>query len=147
MAPIVQDIDISRPPQEVFSYVTDPSRFAEWQPGAVSGHTEGNGDPAVGTRCVMTRRLGGSQRTFTSEITDIDPPRTWAIRGIDGPIRSVVKVAVEPRQGGQQSHVTISMDFSGHGPGKLLLPLVLRQARREAPQSCGNLKQRLEAAG
>ena len=31
MPPIVSTIEISRPPDEVFSYVTDPSRFAEWQ--------------------------------------------------------------------------------------------------------------------
>lgn len=81
MASIVTDIDIARPADEVFSYVTDPSRFAEWQAGVVSGHTAGDGPPAVGTRCTMTRRIGGSERTTTSEITQIDPPRTWAIRG------------------------------------------------------------------
>ena len=36
MAAIISGIDIDRPPGEVFSYVTDPSRFAEWQ-GAAAG--------------------------------------------------------------------------------------------------------------
>ena len=147
MAPIVTEVDISRPPGEVFPYVTDPARFGEWQAGVVSGHSEGGGTAAVGTRCVMTRRVGGSERTFTSEITEISPPGRWAIRGIDGPIRAAVKVAVEPRDGGQHSHVTISLDFSGHGIGKLLLPVVIRQAQKEAPQSCRKLKQRLESTG
>jgi uncharacterized protein YndB with AHSA1/START domain len=31
MAPIVSHIEIARPPDEVFAYVTDPSRFHEWQ--------------------------------------------------------------------------------------------------------------------
>ncbi len=34
MPPIVLTIEIARPPDEVFSYVTDPSRFAEWQEDA-----------------------------------------------------------------------------------------------------------------
>lgn len=142
MSPIVATIDIARPPGEVFPYVTDPSRFGEWQAGVVSGHTDG--EPAVGTRCTMTRRLGGSERTSTSEITEISPPTSWAIRGVDGPIRAAVRVSVEPRADGEHSHVTISLDFSGHGLGRALLPMVLSQARKEVPQSCQKLKQQLE---
>ena len=40
MTLIVSDVDIARPPDEVFSYVTDPSRFGEWQADVVSGHIE-----------------------------------------------------------------------------------------------------------
>jgi hypothetical protein len=31
MAPIVESIEISRRPEDVVSYVTDPSRLSEWQ--------------------------------------------------------------------------------------------------------------------
>lgn len=31
------------------------------------------------------------------------------------------------------------------GAGAILLPLVIRQARKEVPRSCKNLKRRLEA--
>ena len=31
MAPIVESIEISRSPEDVFSYVTDPSHLPEWQ--------------------------------------------------------------------------------------------------------------------
>lgn len=146
MAPIVTDVDIARSPGEVFAYVTDPAQFGEWQAGVVSGHNEGDGPAAVGTKCLMTRRVGGLVRTFTSVITEIDPPRTWAIRGLDGPIRADVNVRVEPREDGAQSHVTISLDFTGHGVGKALLPIVVWQSQREAPQSCQKLKRRLEQA-
>jgi uncharacterized protein YndB with AHSA1/START domain len=145
VALIVSETDIARPPGEVFSYVTDPARFGEWQSAVVSGHIEGDGPPGVGSKCTMTRLIGGSERTMTSEITEISPPRTWAIRGIDGPVRANVKVTVEPRQGGEQSHVTIQLDFQGHGMGKMLLPMVVRQASKEAAQSCQDLKTRLES--
>ncbi len=147
MALIESGVDIARPPEDVFSYVTDPSRFGEWQSGVVSGHIEGDGPPGVGSRCMMTRRIGGSDRTSTSEITEISPPRSWAIRGIDGPIRANVNVTVTPLQDGGQSHVTIQLDFQGYGMGKMLLPMVVRQARKEVPQSCQILKQRLESGG
>jgi uncharacterized protein YndB with AHSA1/START domain len=41
MAPIVSSIEIARPQEEVFSYVTDPSTFAEWQAGVEDGSMEG----------------------------------------------------------------------------------------------------------
>jgi GNAT superfamily N-acetyltransferase len=93
----------------------------------------------------MTRHIGGAERTSVSEITQIAPPGAWAIRGVDGPIRADVNVAVEPVSNGPGSHVTIRLDFHGHGIGKVLLPMVVRQARKEVPQSCQNLKKRLEA--
>ena len=144
MALIVSEIDIARPPGQLFAYVTDPSRFGEWQSGVVSAHLEGDGPPGAGSRCIITRRIGRAERTLLYEITQITPPRTWAIRGIAGPIRENVTITVDPVNDGQDSHVTIRLDFHGHGIGKFLLPMVIRQARKEAPQNYQNLKKRLE---
>ncbi|MGA7910273.1 MAG: SRPBCC family protein [Candidatus Dormiibacterota bacterium] len=146
MAPIVTSIAIARPQDEVFAYVTDPSKFAEWQAGVEGGSTEDGGSPHVGAKCTTTRRVGGAARQVTSEIAKIDPPARWAIHGLDGPIRASVDVTVEPLNGGGQSRVTIEVDFEGHGIGKLLVPLVVRwQARNEMPANCRKLKERLES--
>jgi uncharacterized protein YndB with AHSA1/START domain len=145
VAPIVTTIEVARPPDEVFAYVTDPSRFTEWQLGVVSGRIDGDGPTRVGSRCVTTRRIGGSNRTTTSEITEVEPPRRWADRGLDGPIRAKVEVGVEPIDQNASSRVTIAVDFEGHGIGKVLVPLLVRpQARREMPLNCRRLKDRLE---
>jgi uncharacterized protein YndB with AHSA1/START domain len=144
MTAIVSTVEIERPPDEVFPYVTDPSHFDEWQNGVVSGSSEGA--PAVGSRCVMKRKIGGAERISTSEITEYDPPRHWAIHGIDGPIRADVNVWIEPVDPARRSRVTIGLDFHGHGFGKLLAPYVTSQARKEVPVSCQNLKRRLESS-
>ncbi len=85
MPPIVSSIEIDRPPDEVFSYVTDPSRFAEWQHDVVRVRIEGARPPGVGSRFTTTRRIGGAERTMTQEITELSPPRSWAVHGVDGP--------------------------------------------------------------
>ncbi|HVE46304.1 MAG TPA: SRPBCC family protein [Acidimicrobiales bacterium] len=145
MAPIVSSIEIARPPGEVFAYVVDPSRLAEWQDSVVSSHTEGGGPPAVGAKAVTTRRVGRAERKMTMEMTKVDPPRSWAVRGIDGPVRGIVDGTVEPLDDGTRSRVRIELDFEGHGLGKLLVPLVVRrQAERELPRNVQNLKARLE---
>jgi hypothetical protein len=68
--------------------------------GVVDGHLDGPADgtqtPAVGAKCVTTRRIGGARLPSTSELVHIDPPRTWGVRGTDGPIRAAVDVLVEP---------------------------------------------------
>jgi hypothetical protein len=150
MAPIVTSAEIGRPAAEVFAYATDPARFSEWQKGVVDGHMDGpaNGTqttPAVGAKCVTTRRIGGASRPSTSELTHIDPPKTWGVRGIDGPIRAAVDVLVEPLTG-SRSRLSISVDFTGHGIGKILVPLMVRrEARKEMPANMAALKQRMEA--
>ncbi len=147
MPPIVTSIEIDRPPEGVYSYVTDPSTFAEWQRGVVSGCGDDDGATGVGATCTTRRRIGGAARVATSEVTRLDPPASWAIRPVDGPIRAIVGVTVEPLSGGSRSRVTIAVDFEGHGIGRLIVPLVVRrQARAEMPANCRRLKTRLEAA-
>lgn len=144
MAPIVSSTEVARPPAEAFAYVTDPSTFPEWQQGVVSGHIETPTN--VGSKCTTVRKIGGGQRTVTTAITEWDPPRRWADRGIDGPIRAIVAVRIEPLEDGSRSRVTIEVDFTGHGIGRLLVPLVVRpQAAREMPGNMARLKERLDA--
>jgi uncharacterized protein YndB with AHSA1/START domain len=149
MPPIVSSAEIDRPAAEVFAYATDPARFSEWQKGVVEGHMDGPADgtqaPAIGAKCVTTRRIGGANRPPTSELVQIDPPKTWSVRGIDGPIRAAVDVVVEPVTD-SRSRLTISVDFTGHGIGKILVPLMVRpEACKEMPDNMAALKRRMEA--
>jgi hypothetical protein len=144
MSAIVVTTEVDRPAADVFAYATDPTRFSEWQKGVVDGHMDYPGTPTVGARCLTIRRIGGANRPVTSQITHIDPPNTWGVRGIDGPIRATVDLNVEPVTG-SRSRLTIAVDFEGHGAGKVLVPLVVRrQARHEMPANLATLKQRLE---
>jgi carbon monoxide dehydrogenase subunit G len=144
VAPIVNSIEISRRPEDVFAYVTDPSCLSDWQESVVS--VRADSPFTVGSKAVVTRRVGRLERAMTNEMTELTPPTAWGIRGIDGPIRGNVKGTVEPLGDGERSRVTISLDFDGHGIGKLLLPLVVRrQVQAEMPRNLQRLKERLES--
>ena len=141
--------EIDRPAAEVFAYATDPARFSQWQKGVVDGHMDGPADgtvtPAVGAKCVTTRRIGGASRPSTSELTHIDPPRAWGVRGTDGPVRRL-SMSWSSRWAAPWSRLTISVDFAGHGIGKILVPLMVRrEARKEMPANMAALKQNMEA--
>jgi len=67
------------------------------------------------------------------------------VRGTDGPIRAAVDVLVEPLTD-SRSRLTISVDFTGHGIGKILVPLMVRrEARKEMPGNMAELKRKMEA--
>jgi uncharacterized protein YndB with AHSA1/START domain len=145
MAPIIASIEVARPAQEAFAYVIDPSTMSEWQEGCLRGHMDG-APIHVGSQCTTVRKIGGREREVITEITEYDPPRRWADRGLSGPIRAIVAVTVEPLADSARSRVTIDLDFTGHGIGKLLVLLIVRrQAAGEMPDNMKRLKQRLEA--
>jgi hypothetical protein len=57
----------------------------------------------------------------------------------------MVQVDVEPVDNDARSRVTISLDFEGHGIGKLLIPLMVRrQAEGEMPANMRRLKEQIE---
>ena len=93
----------------------------------------------------MTRRIGRREQPMTLELTELNPPTSWTVRGVDGPVRGIVNGAVEPLDDSARSLVRIELDFEGHGVGKLIVPLVVRrQAQNEMPKNLQNLKHRLE---
>lgn len=144
MSPTTVTVEVDRPADKVFAYAIDPTHFHEWQNGVVTGRMDRGGMPGLGDHCVTTRRIGGADRPSTSEVVRIDPPRAWSVRGIDGPIRASVDLTVEPLTE-TQSRLTISVDFQGHGIGKVFVPLMVqRQAAKEMPTNVQSLKARLE---
>ena len=144
MSPIIATREVARPAIQVSTYATDPTRFHEWQEGVVDGHLEKPGPPQAGAKCLTTRRLGWANRAVTSELTHVAPPRTWGVRGIDGPIRATVDLTVEALSE-TRARLTIAVDFEGDGMGKVLVPLVVRpQAQKEMPRNLATLKRRIE---
>jgi uncharacterized protein YndB with AHSA1/START domain len=144
MPPIVHSMEINRPPEDFFSYVTDPARFAEWQYDVERVRIDGDGLSAVGSRFTTTRRIGRAKRTMAQEITKIDPPTSWAAEGVAGPIRPSANITIEPLNHSSRSRVTFALDFKGHGIGVPLVPIIRRIAAKGAPKSYQNLKERLE---
>jgi uncharacterized membrane protein len=142
---IVETIEIARKPEEVFAYLDQLDRHGEWQEQIIDTKLPQEGPTRVGTRAIDTRNVPGGPREITYEVTEHDPPRMTAFRGIDGPVRVVGSVTVEPVQDGAHSRVTLELDFKGHGFGKLVAPMARRQARKQVPKDQLKLKERLES--
>ncbi len=145
MAEIVESIEISRRPEDVFSYVADPSHHPEWIESVVSAPREGDAPLVLGSRVLATRRVGPWKLRYTEEMIALHPPRSWANRGVGGiPVIAVANGTVEPLDDGKRSRVTIACEFQGHGIGKLLVPLLARRLAKQLPRDERKLKEVLE---
>ncbi|MFJ4777069.1 SRPBCC family protein [Streptomyces sp. NPDC088762] len=145
MSAISNTIDIDRSPEDVYAYVTDPTHLPEWQDSAVSAVPMGDLPVHVGSRVLITRQIGRRRIPSTVEFTELDPPRSWHLHGVDGPVRPNVRGRIEPLGDGTRSRVTLSVDFEGHGLGRGLVPLVVKpMLRKEMPRSEEKLKHLLE---
>lgn len=146
MAPISESIEINRKPEDVFAYLDDVKRHAEWQEQIVDVQPQGNEPMGVGKRVRETRHVPGGDRTTTYEVTEHDPPRRSSFRVLDGPVRAVGTVSVEPVGDGSRSRLTFTLDFQGHGlGGKVLLPVAKSQARKQIPKDQAKMKALLES--
>jgi uncharacterized membrane protein len=145
MAPIRESIAIARPPEAVFAYLDDLARHGEWQDGIVSAQVAPDGPTRVGTRSTEVRRMGSREMTMTYEVTEHDPPRAFAFRGIDGPVRVAGRAVLEPLGDGSSTRISLELDFTGRGVGVLFAPMARSQARKQVPKDQQKLKERLES--
>jgi uncharacterized protein YndB with AHSA1/START domain len=67
---IEEQIEIARPPEEVYAVVSDLARGPEWQPTLVRVDVE------AGTE---VRRIAGQEREARFEVTRSEPPRLFEI--------------------------------------------------------------------
>jgi uncharacterized protein YndB with AHSA1/START domain len=137
-------VTIDRKPEDVFAYLDELSRHGEWQDDIVSIRVETDGPTKVGTRATEMRRIGGRVQAVSYEITRHDPPHSFAFRGIGGPIRPVAQGTITPIDDGSRTEFTLEFDLTGHGLGKLLLPIARSQANKGIPIAHQRLKERLE---
>jgi carbon monoxide dehydrogenase subunit G len=145
MAAIEHSVEIARSPEDVFAYIDDLERHGEWQPDIVSSTRETDGPTRVGTRATDVRRVPGGKQSVTYEITEHEPPRMAAFKGVNGPVRPVGTVTVEAAGEGR-SKVTVELDLQGHGLlGAVFAPLARREVRKSLPESHRLLKERLES--
>ena len=97
------EIDIDRPPEDVFALLTDIPRLPEWQGSAVSAAAEG--EVTLRARIRETRRFLGREYRVVHEVTAYDPPHRFDIRSVEGPIPLSVRHTLEPSGGGTRLEV------------------------------------------
>lgn len=142
MTKIERSIVIDRPVDEVWEFVHDPTKDALWQTTLTESEKLTDGPLRVGTRVREVRHFLGRRIELAWEVTEYEPNRKSAIRGISGPVPLTGGYRLEALDGA--TRFTVSGELDAHGLFKLAEPVFARITRRELEANLGHLKDLLE---
>ena len=78
-------VEINRPPAEVFTFISDLCNEPRYVPNVLETEKISDGPVAVGSKYrEVTRVMFGRKAVATYEVTQYDPPSTFAFRGTSG---------------------------------------------------------------
>lgn len=139
--PIVEEsVFIPQPPDVVFDYLSKAENLPVWDSSIMQAEQIGTDPVDVGTRSRGTSKILGRQFTWTTEVTEFDPPRRASFRSVEGKLQFVVTNTLEPVEGGTQYTYRVDAE-SGLGGvfGRLADPIVQRAQARTVRASLETL--------
>lgn len=138
-----QTIDIERPVDEVFAFVTDQTNTPRWQAGLVELERTTPGPIGVGTKHKGARVFMGRRMELANEYTAYEPGRLVTFRTTSGP-PLVASYLFESVPGG--TRLTSRVELQGKGLFGLLEPVIGSGLRREMKAALPALKALLEGS-
>lgn len=140
---VEHEVQIDRPPDEVFAYFSDPANLTAWQDGLVEVKRDEHGPVRVGSRWDEVRSFGGRRMQAKVEVAEYEPGRRFSVRSAAGPIRFRVEHVLEPT--GEGTRLRVTGEGESGGVMRVAGPLLARQVREGFASSFARLKERLES--
>jgi hypothetical protein len=137
---------IDRPIDEVFAFLADGYNDKKFSPRVLEIEKATDGPPGLGTVYRSTVKDAGLKTKREFELTEFVAPTRirWTERSKNIITASEGGYDLSPE--GSGTRVRIYNVLEGHGFGKLLLPMALRQARKGADEFGGAIKAAVEAS-
>ncbi len=136
---------IERPPEEVFDFLADGANDPKFSPRVQEIEKTTDGPVGVGTIYKSTVKDAGMKTSREFEITEFERPTRirWAERSKNMITAAAGGYDFEPADGG--TRLTVFNELEGHGFGKVILPLALRAARKDADAFADRIKRAVES--
>jgi uncharacterized protein YndB with AHSA1/START domain len=138
------DVDIARPPEQVFAFLSDLRRLPEWQPLVVEAEQLGEGPLRQGSRVREARNMRGKRLEQIVEIATFEPPRRFAVKVVEGPLPLHGDLTLSPTSDGS---TRLHMHAHGHARGAMRMaePVLKLGIKREFRKQYRRLKELVEA--
>ncbi len=135
---------IDRPIEEVFAFLADGENDPKFSPRVIEIAKTSDGPPGIGTTYASTVKDAGMKTKREFKLTQFDPPTRIGWTELSKNLVTASKGGYElvPDDGG--TCLTVYNELEGHGLGKLLTPLALRAARKDADAFARRIKQAVE---
>ena len=136
-------VQVARPPEEAFAWLSDFEKAPLWQSGVVEAQFTSEPPLRVGSTYTQRSRFLGKDIVFNFEIIGYEPGRRVEFKTVSGTFPVHIERWVEPAASGAIVHALIRGDASGLY--KLASPLLDRMTQRQIEGDYRRLKQVLEA--
>ena len=144
MATYEHTVEIERPIEEVFAFVTEPENYPKWQPSLLEVRPHSRGPLRVGRGATEVRRFLGREIETTWICTEHEPSGRATIESEQGPVPFRGTFTLEPTERG--TRFTWTVETRG-ASARLAGPLAGRMTRRELAENTAHLKRLLEGGG
>ena len=133
---------ISRPPKEVFDFITVSDNAPKVVPSVKSMVKLTEGPVRIGTRYRETRLMNGKDAHAELEVAEYEPDQKYAMRNVTEGIETVYHYTFHPEAGG--TRVDLVCEVKAGGLKKLMLPIVVSVLKKEDGDHLQRLKKALE---
>lgn len=141
MVKVRASVEINRPIESVFEFVSNLDNNVRWSTGTVEVRKLSEGPWTVGTRYVYVRQFLGRKMEESGEVTECDRPTRYAFRS-SGAVGGWI---FEPVADG--THVTFSMEVEAEGLFSLGESVVEKMFQGTVADDLDTLKTLLEIPG
>ena len=139
-------VEIDRPVAEVFAFLADGENDPKFSPRVLEIAKTTDGPPGVGTVYKSTVKDAGMKTKREFELTEFEPPTKirWAERSKN--LVTAPEGGYDLAPEGSGTRLRVHNVLEGHGFGKLIAPLALRQAQKGADDFAAAIKRAVEAS-
>jgi carbon monoxide dehydrogenase subunit G len=137
---------IDRPIGEVFAFLADGENDPKFSPRVLEIEKTTDGPTGVGTIYASTVKDAGMKTERKFKLTEFDSPNRIRWTELSENLVTVPTGGYDLVPEGEGTRLTVHNEFEGHGFGKLLAPLALRGARKDADAFAERIKRAVEAA-
>ncbi len=137
---------IDRPIEQVFAFLADGENDPRFSPRVLEIAKTSDGPPGVGATYASTVKDAGMKTKREFELTEFDPPTRIRWAEVSKNLVTASEGGYDLADEGGSTRLTVHNELEGHGLGKLLAPLALRAARKDADAFAQRIKEAVEAS-
>ena len=117
-----ETIEVARPIDEVFAYVSNFGNAAQWDPGVADSSKSGPGPIGIGTKFDLRVKFGPRSIPMTYVVREYDPPHRVLLEGNGDSVHALddIGFVAEPRG----TRITYTADISLLGASRIVEPLL-----------------------
>ena len=139
------DIEIARPPHQVWNVVSDYDTDQRWRKGIVEMTPDVAGAPRVGTHVREVLRLGGRDYVTDTTVTEVGPGFSYRFEGAgtSGNVRG--RRSVRPGDSPDSSVFAYDVELEPHAIPRLARPVLRRWLHHSLRRDLRRLRTLVEA--